>query len=622
MEASPAHSLDELREALRQRGYLDRGLDRLILQGAGSRFAWLLGSLKAGVIAGVLLGLLFLCVLLLVEKPTLNSPLEVALLGIYLTILSTSLTMLVELVAALLARTLARLIPKLGPDPSRLAWGVGSLVALLFTIYFSAWWKGREESGWALGSHLGVLGFIVMVSLAIGRMTSTTALLSLLRPGVVLSRPQRAGRRTLGLLVLILFVGLALAIPRGRGRSPDLAGTPAPYTPAARDGRLLWIGFDGLGSKLLGALQAAGHMRGLQEIERRGCGVHLDRLSGEPPAVWVSAATGFSSSHHGIPGAESAVFPGIRTPLGSSNWSAPLVKAARVLNPWLPRVGEIPVSGLHRKDKMVWEILGEKGVPSFVVNWWTTWPALQGPGVRISERTFLRLQVGGSPDRETFPPEEMKALQKDSPARWRSGHAAALGTQPGEELGVAMDTFHLGLASRAWIDRRWPLVTVYLNGSDILAEAPFSNPDSRAQRLVRDKSLVDHLEWLDGQVSEMATAAAENDFILIQGDPARTRPSQSDSGFAILIGPGIAKGKSLRGSLMDLAPTVLWLSGFPLSREMPGRPWVQCLSPGASLSWATPSSIPRFGARELRPERESDFDPAVLERLRSLGYIR
>jgi hypothetical protein len=169
-----------------------------------------------------------------------------------------------------------------------------------------------------------------------------------------------------------------------------------------------WI--DGMGLKLLRALQAAGHLSGLQEIEKRGCGIRLDRLPGEPPAVWVSAATGFPPAHHGIGGAESAVFPGIKTPWAPRAGPRPLIHAARVLNPWLPHVGEVPVSGLYRKDKMVWEILGEKGVPSFVVNWWATWPALEGPGVRISERAFLRLQVGGPPDREAFPPEEMETL--------------------------------------------------------------------------------------------------------------------------------------------------------------------------------------------------------------------
>jgi hypothetical protein len=70
-----------------------------------------------------------------------------------------------------------------------------------------------------------------------------------------------------------------------------------------------------------------------------------------------------------------------------------------------------------------------------------------------------------------------------------------------------MDTFHLALASKAWREERWPLVIVYLNGSDILAEAPLTPPENRVQRLVRDRSLVDHLEWLDRQVSATVAAA-------------------------------------------------------------------------------------------------------------------
>jgi len=622
MESPPGPSLEELREALRQRGYLDRGLDRLILRGAGSKLAWLTGSLKAGVVAGVLLGVLFLCALLIVENPSPVSPREMTLLGLYLILLSTSLTVLVELLAALLAKGASRLLPRLARDPARLSWGVGSLVALLCAVYFSAWWRGKEESSWAMGWHLLALAFILTVSLAIGRMTSTTALLSLLRPGMVLKRaPSRRGK-AVALLVLILLLGLALIIPqRSRATAPPPENAVL-FTPAPRAGRLLWIGIDGMGLKLLRALQAAGHLSGLQEIERRGCGIRLDRLPGEPPAVWVSAATGFPPAHHGIGGAESAVFPGIKTPLGSSGWSAPLIHAARVLNPWLPHVGEVPVSGLYRKDKMVWEILGEKGVPSFVVNWWATWPALEGPGVRISERAFLRLQVGGPPDRETFPPEEMETLGAALVSKKSSDDQAAIPARPGTEIGVAMDTFHLALASKAWREERWPLVTVYLNGSDILAEAPLTPPENRVQRLVRDRSLVDHLEWLDRQVSATVAASSPGDFILVQGDPARTHPSEGDSGFAILIGPGVRGGTTLKGGLMDLAPTLLWLSGFPLSLEMPGRPWTSCLSPQAAFPSDSPASIPTYGRRSLLLEKESDFNPAVLERLRSLGYIR
>ncbi|MCI0659395.1 MAG: hypothetical protein L0170_20280, partial [Acidobacteria bacterium] len=62
MEPGADHSLESLREALRARGYLDRGLDRLILASAGSRLAWLKGALKAGLAAGVFLALALLLI--------------------------------------------------------------------------------------------------------------------------------------------------------------------------------------------------------------------------------------------------------------------------------------------------------------------------------------------------------------------------------------------------------------------------------------------------------------------------------------------------------------------------------------------------------------------------------
>ncbi|MCI0567619.1 MAG: alkaline phosphatase family protein [Acidobacteria bacterium] len=622
MEPGADNSLESLREALRARGYLDRRLDRLILGGAGSRLAWLTGALKAGLAAGVILAFSLLLILVVQNNPPITAPRDIILLGTYLAILCCLLTLLVELAAGAAGRILLRCLGRNRTDAGKLAWGIGSVTALGFALYLSLWWGGREQGGRALGARVAVLTFILVTSLAIGRLTSLTALLSLVK----VDRPLKLavpGRRSGLLLLGILLSVSALVVPWMKTRNLEPPPRAATYSVAPRTGRVLWIGIDGLGSNLLHGLNSQGHLPRLSDLSSRGCRARLSLPASDPPALWVSAATGFPPRRHGVSGVESTMLPGIATPLADSAWAQPLVRAARLLNPWVGRVGEIPLSGLHRKDKVIWEILAEKGFPSAVVNWWATWPADEGPGIRISERAFFRLESGGTPDREVFPPEEMAALQEEFVQRYspdtQANPEGRLLAAAGE--GPVMDEFHLAQAGKAWKNGRWPLVVVYLNGTDLLARPPVS-PGDRAERIIRDRWLVDHLDRLDREISDLVTAARESDIIVVEGDPGRGESPGEDSGFLILTGPGIEEGLSINGRLMDVAPTLLRLLGFPPSLEMKGRPLVQCFLPGSPFAKEDPPPIVGYGQRRAPSRGGSEFDPEVLEKLRSLGYIR
>jgi hypothetical protein len=622
MQPGPDPSLDSLREALRDRGYLDRRLDRLILSSAGSRFAWLQGALKAGLVAGVFLAFPLLLILIVQNNPPITSPLDILLLGTYLAILCTLLTLLVELAAAGAGRVIALGLGAHGPDPGKLAWSIGSVTALGFAIYLSLWWGGREAGGRALGTRVAVLTFILVVSLGIGRLTSLTALLSLVKVDRPLHRAV-AGRRRRILLLGILLTASALAIPWMKSRIPDPGGSQPSFSITPRPGRVLWIGIDGLGANLLRGLMVEGHLPQLSDLLKRGCQARLSLPPADPPAIWVSAATGFSPRRHGVSGVETAVLPGVATPLADSPWTQPLVRAASLLNPWVGRVGEVPLSGIHRKDKAIWEILAAKGFPSAVVNWWATWPADEGPGIRISERAFFRLESGGTPDREVFPPEEMAPLQAEFLRHFAPSASAdpdvRLPAEAGE--GPIMDEFHLAQAGKSWKEGRWPLVAVYLNGTDLLARPPVSS-GGRTERIIRERWLVDHLDHLDRKLADLVQSAGESDTIVVQGDPGRGDPSEGDSGFLILTGPGLERGLSTSGQLLDVAPTLLRLLGFPLSREMQGRPLLQCFPPDSPYLQDAPHSVATFGQRRAPSRAASEFDPEVLEKLRSLGYIR
>ena len=621
MKPEDEHSLESLRVLLRERGYLNRGFDRMILSGAGAPRAWLKGAAKAGLVSGVFLSVALLIVLVIQNNPPITSLREILLLAFYLILLCSLLTLSVEAVAGAAARALAALFRRQSADPGRLSWAIGSVVAALFAVYLSLWWGGREGSQ-AFSTRLLVLGVILITSLTIGRLTRMTALLSLLRVDRPLRSAFQGPRRAL-ILAACLLVAAALAIPwmKSRIASAHPPGV-AKFSIHARPGRVLWIGVDGLGMDLFSALRREDRLPGLADLARRGCLSQLTRPASDPPAVWVSAATGFVSRRHGIPGVESASLPGISTPLAPSPGIQMLARAAEVLNPWLGGTAEIPLSGMHRKDKTVWEIAGEKGIASAVVNWWATWPAEEGPGLRVSERAYFRIEAGGKPDREVFPPQEMSSLQSDfARLSQQDSPADGLPERRLEREAAKMDTFHLEQADKAWREGKLPLVAVYLNGLDLMASSPETAED-RGAKIARDRRLVDHLDFLDHEVTAFLDHAAGDDFIVIEGDPGRGEGSEDDRGLLILVGPGIGAGEQASGRLLDVTPTLLRILGFPLSKEMEGRPLASCFTPGSPLSLSDPPAVASYGKKAPPVGGGSQFDSEVLEKLRSLGYIR
>ncbi len=625
MERAPGDPLEPLREALRRRGYLDRGLDRLILRGAGSPSGWLLGSLRAGSLSGLFLGLSLLLVLLLGGEVALSSAREVLLLALYLTVLSFLLMTAFEIACALLARLLARSFPGAEADAGRIARGVGAAGALAAAFYLSFWWRGRGSEGWGPAAQIGAAGFILALSLMVGRITSLAALISLVRPGrLPAPYARRPRRQRLAAILLLALVGILFAVPWGGGRPSPAREAPAEVATRSRPGRILWIAVDGLGEELLESLASEGHLEFLSRLAREGCRVRISRPDAEPPAVWVSAATGFPARRHGVRGVETSTLAGIDAPVGDSAWAGPLLRAAKWMAPWLRPVREVPVSGIYRRDKMVWEILGERGVPSFVVNWWATWPAEEGPGVRISERAFFRLEAGGRPDREVFPPEELDRLRASFP-RFLDAHPGLDRKRhgPGDPAlsGSLLDAYHLERAREGWEQGRWPLVAVYLNGSDVIA-AGASRDDSPAAQIRRAGLLLEHLDFLDSRVEALSGSLRAEDILVLQGDPGRRRASSGDGGILLLRGGGIRPAVGLPGGLLDVAPTLLRLSGFPLSREMAGRAAEACLDPAVFGDGAGAPAVATYGERRPPALRASDFDPEVLERLRSLGYVR
>lgn len=110
-------------------------------------------------------------------------------------------------------------------------------------------------------------------------------------------------------------------------------------------------------------------------------------------------------------------------------------------------------------------------------------------------------------------------------------------------------------------------------------------------------------------------------------DPSKTRDMRRVSeryhraeGILYLAGRGVRARTRIDGaSQLDVAPTVLALLGVPPARDMPGRVLAEALDapepPRTVATYETGARTAAAGAPDAA------VDPAILERLRSLGYL-
>ncbi|MGD8239891.1 MAG: hypothetical protein PVH68_15145, partial [Armatimonadota bacterium] len=93
-------------------------------------------------------------------------------------------------------------------------------------------------------------------------------------------------------------------------------------------------------------------------------------------------------------------------------------------------------------------------------------------------------------------------------------------------------------------------------------------------------------------------------------------------GLLLAAGPGVApREQTVRGSVMDIAPTALYLMGLPIPEDMEGRLLEEALDPEL-LSAQPPASGPPLPTREPAEAQLSEADRAKVEqRLRELGYL-
>jgi hypothetical protein len=304
----------------------------------------------------------------------------------------------------------------------------------------------------------------------------------------------------------------------------------------------------------------------------------------------------------------------------------PLTAALRFLLP----ARTVPTSGAARSVRTVWEVVG-LARPAAAVGFWSTWPAETGAagGYVVSDRALPALLRGAEEADRSVAPE---ALWPRLRARFPAQRAALAGEADAQFSGLAPRTRALAAESLlidgwslevlGWLleDDRLALGAVYLPGLDILRHRLLQvGPDGgvdAARVLEVQAALEGYARWLDARLAPLLAPPAGGRTLVV-ADAGR-KGTGSAEGFVLAAGDGV--GHACAGERLDplaVAPLALALAGFPASAELPVP------APSSCLPRDRQGTVATYGRRPLTPTgKPSPSDPQVLERLKSLGYLR
>jgi len=614
---------DEIRRTLRERGYLGGRVERFVLGGGNGAKPMRAASaaLRAAVVGGPILGLLFAGTVVAVNRPILAFA-DVPVLWLYFSILGAAGLFLVALATGVATAAFARRRgPKPG-DPVRASILLGTVTLGYFAVLHANRPVGGDwrQDAWML---LGALA-ATFVAAWLGGLVSLAGIIG--KTGQV---PDRVRRPLLWLAAALVPLAAVLAAidVASASRRPAAAVAAAPFTRSPDGEALLFVGIDGLDGALVERFEPRGALPALLRRFESGAVFPLRRSPGREPAeVWTSLVTGVGVEKHGVAGAGVERLPGVATPLRSEAGPAPLRTLLRVALP----TRTIPTSLAHRRVRSLWEIAA-LDVGAAAVGWWASWPAPPAPpggpaAYVVSDRTLPKLLAGAAGDRDTAPESLFERLRSDFAAdreALRVEFDARFGRSSTPEVArivwesFLIDGWNARVAERILRDDSVRAAFVYLPGLDILrvrlARADLSKRLAAGEA---EELVAAYLRWLDGVVDALAQRPPDWSLLLV-ADPGRSAAAAAE-GFVHLSGPAIERGCIGRPlAETDVAPAALRVLGFPASRELPGSAPPECVALPPLPSIAT------YGAPGLPSAFPAGTDdPEILERLRSLGYVR
>ncbi|MFN7976019.1 MAG: hypothetical protein U0166_27400 [Acidobacteriota bacterium] len=605
--SAPDPNVDRVRDLLRDKGYLASPLERYLIPGVSestSFFAWDVRlAANVGLVAGALFAILLGLATLATNPELAGRPLD---LLIYMAYLVPVTGLPIAALDALLGLALRSMPGALRSHPERTARITATILggALLGFLALFLLSEPLPRGG---GPLRGAAKVVLLATLAVlvARLAALSVMGFAVRLGAV-PRPagSGAGRRVATILIPAVALGAAWIASGAWDGSRTTPRAPSTFSLQPPGHELTLLAIDGV------SWDDAHSLAPFSDLLARGYAAPLLAPAGgwdNPAALWTTIATGQPPEKHGILSLGTQRVPGMSAGVRESLHGFPAV-VARALQ--LLRIARpSPITDTARTVKAAWEIFADKSQPAIVVNFWGTSPAQDLPrGAVCSETAFFALRRGARIGSEVAPVWV-------APIADAAFQALPSGCDPAsiECFAERSDAFHASLVPAiAAHDPELARATalVYLPGRDIV----------RFQ-LARGDVAAGALAAFDAGIAQrIAPVIARGGTLLIVASPGRSARSAT-RGMLLLLGTSIRPGtRGEPADLLDVAPTFLYLAGFPSSEDLPGRVLADAADDAFRALYPV-RKIETFGDRRVIGKQVRD-DRDLYEDLRSLGYVK
>ena len=257
-----------------------------------------------------------------------------------------------------------------------------------------------------------------------------------------------------------------------------------------------------------------------------------------------------------------------------------------------------PLTSASLGSRTLWDIVADYGFASGIVAWPLTSPAHAARGYIISDgfddaaSSPLRLADATAGD-----PTSAADIAREVFDQWQSkSWAEILPTFSAQETAPAARWDHAYSEAASRLEQHYAprLTAVRYEGIDVYGHKylPDAEPDRFGVRRKdpRRSPLDRYYAYLDGEVGRAIEMQADGDLLLVVAgfgmepspppkrvimwllgfaDPPGTHEPAPD-GFLLAYGSQVAHGHVDRGSIVDIAPTVLYYMGLDIGRDMDG----------------------------------------------------
>jgi hypothetical protein len=498
-------------------------------------------------------------------------------------------------------------------EPLRPAWISVRLLAWLGTMAAAL---GAVLTWANLRAYEALLPMVAVARMREGAVALTACATALAVIAVFRYSSGRQGSRLAAATLVVSMVASVLLPLGARGPGDTAVRPPIRQRPAARipyAPRVRVIALDGASLGFIRQRVAARQLPNFDRLLDRGAVIDLATLRPtEGTAVWAAAATGKRAQQTGI--RSDVVFRAHPDDIDVVDVLPDYCFAyALVSQRFVRRSAHVATS---IQARWMWEILADQGITSGVVNWPLTYPARAVLGYVVSDRFD---EAASSPfrlaDAEAGDPTTAVDVARETFDAWqaRPWHQVLTTFTRGEVEPVEVDWARWDRAyaeTAAALEQQFAprLTVVRYEGLDAFGHAYFRQAQPELfgdpRRLAPERSVLDrYYGHIDAEIGRAVRQIDPGDLLLVVsgfgmdptslvkrllarliGDPDLTGTHEpAPDGFLLAFGSNVQRGQRPRGSILDVAPTVLYYLGVPVGRDMDGYARTDLFSPAFTI---------------------------------------